>query len=481
MPARLAPYLERFRTHGRFKVVSVAAMAAALALAGPWFERRMTNREIGQTGRTVAEYLETILGPELQEIAHQSSLSREQIEGLDAVVRKTTFGKTFAALKIRDRGGRILYSSAAPSMIGLAFPDDPKNIRAWHGEIAAGISNLKDPENAGERHLARELLEVYVPIHATRSDEIITVAEFFIRLDDMQGEIDNARRWSWATVGLFTLAVYLIVDKIFRSRADLMIEKQARELKSQVDVLTTVMRRNAELDRRISGAAATVVTLNERFLKRIGSELHDGPLQDLSLGLMHIDDVVARSEACQVGPLGNSACNRDLLSIRDSLERSLSELRSISSGLGVPGLADRTLPLTLTRAVHDHQRRTGTTVDVKLDGIPDEISLPAKITLYRLVQEALNNAFRHAGGVGQALHARREETDLVVEVRDRGPGFDVEKVHELMRDQGDHLGLLGMRERIESLGGSLFIDSKPGEGTRIVARLSLNARKDIDE
>jgi signal transduction histidine kinase len=474
--------LHRIWTYSRFKLASVGAIAVGLAVIGPLLERVMTTREINQTARTVAEYVGTIVGQELQDVADETAFSREQIERLNNLARKKMLGKTFAALKIRGRDGRILYSSAAPSMIGLAFPDDAKMIRAWHGEIAAGISTLEDPENAGERHLASQLMEVYLPIYETGSDRIITVAEFFIRLDDLQGEIDHARRWSWATVALSMLAVYLILARVFRSRADATIERQAKELQNQVALLTEAMDRNAELDQRVSEAAATVVTLNERDLKRIGAEVHDGPLQDLSLALMRIDNIVARAEKCALGQVGaesgdGKACNAGLVAVRDSLERALKELRGISSGLGVPGLAELTLRSTLKRAVRDHERNTASTVKLNLDAVPSQLPLPAKITVYRVVREALNNAFHHAGGVGQEVRARIENDEVVLEVVDSGPGFDVAATHERLTTLGDHLGLVGMRERIESLGGKFSLDSKPGEGTIIRARLSVDAGK----
>jgi len=469
--------LRRLWTFSRFKLVSVAAITTGLALFGPWLERKMTDREINQTGRTVAEYVDTILSPELQVLATQSSLSPERIERLNELARKKMLGKAFAALKVRGRDGTILYSSAAPSMIGMAFADDKKLIRAWNGEIAAGISTLDDPENAGERPLAPQLMEVYFPIYRTGSDTVITAAEFFIRIEDLQTEIDNARRWSWATVALALLAAFLILARLFRSRADATIDRQAKELRNQVALLTEALTRNAELDQRVSDAAAQVVMLNERYLKRIGGEVHDGPLQDLGLGLMRIDDVIARTEAClgQGQQIPGKACNFGLTSVRDSLERCMKELRAISSGLGVPGLAELTLPRTLMRAVQDHQRRTATTVKLDLADLPAEVPLPAKITLYRVIQEALNNAFRHAGGAGQHVRAWREADDVVIEIVDCGPGFDPSMAHDQAASPGDHLGLVGMRERIESLLGTFSLDSKPGKGTTVRARLPLEA------
>jgi signal transduction histidine kinase len=103
--------------------------------------------------------------------------------------------------------------------------------------------------------------------------------------------------------------------------------------------------------------------------------------------------------------------------------------------------------------------------------LPEGAPLPVKITIYRLVQEALTNAFRHAGGAGQTVKAYGLDSDLKIEITDQGPGFDVEK----WESSGDHLGLAGMRERVESLGGWFDLESKEGVGTRVVCRLSLRA------
>jgi signal transduction histidine kinase len=106
-------------------------------------------------------------------------------------------------------------------------------------------------------------------------------------------------------------------------------------------------------------------------------------------------------------------------------------------------------------------------VELKLDNVPEQSSLPVKITVYRLVQEALNNTFRHAGGVGQQVQVSQEGAQLLVEISDQGPGFDPEQA----ASQDGRLGLRGMRERVESLGGSFQIRSSLGQGTTIEASL----------
>jgi signal transduction histidine kinase len=149
------------------------------------------------------------------------------------------------------------------------------------------------------------------------------------------------------------------------------------------------------------------------------------------------------------------------------MQNALKEMRGIAAGLSLPQLADLGLPETITRVVRTHERRTGTQVALEMVGIPDQAPLPLKITVYRLLQEALNNAYRHAGGLGQRVRVTQAGTQLVVEISDDGPGFDPEQVTQW----DGHLGLSGMRERVESLGGLFEIESLKGQGTRILARL----------
>ena len=100
---------------------------------------------------------------------------------------------------------------------------------------------------------------------------------------------------------------------------------------------------------------------------------------------------------------------------------------------------------------------------------------PFKITAYRVVQEALTNAFRHAGGAGQRVRAAAHDGQLCLEVCDEGPGFDADKAFE----DDHHLGLLGMRERVRSQGGAFRVESHPGGGTKVVACLAMREAKNL--
>jgi signal transduction histidine kinase len=160
---------------------------------------------------------------------------------------------------------------------------------------------------------------------------------------------------------------------------------------------------------------------------------------------------------------------RELELIQGSLRRSLNDVRATSSGLLLPHLGGLTVAQTLEHVIRGHQRRTGATTELTLRDLPEQAPLATKIALYRIVQEALANASRHAGDATAAVSATGRDDELVVEITDSGPGFDPTAAE----GSETHLGLVGMRERAESLGGHFRIESASGRGTRAVAALPL--------
>ena len=101
--------------------------------------------------------------------------------------------------------------------------------------------------------------------------------------------------------------------------------------------------------------------------------------------------------------------------------------------------------------------------------LPAQAPLATKIALYRIIQEALNNAWRHADGAAPTVTVTGSDRRLIIEVADPGPGFDP----AVAEGSETHLGLVSMRERAESLGGQFRIDSAPGRGTTAIATLPL--------
>ena len=142
-------------------------------------------------------------------------------------------------------------------------------------------------------------------------------------------------------------------------------------------------------------------------------------------------------------------------------------MRGIATGLALPQLVESDLFDTISHVVHKHEQQTNTNVNLEIEGDENGTSLPIRITIYRLIQEGLHNAFHHAQGVGQRVSVKNDFDYLFVEISDTGPGFDIPTILE----NTDRLGISGMRERVESIGGNFEIESKIDMGTIIRARL----------
>jgi len=134
------------------------------------------------------------------------------------------------------------------------------------------------------------------------------------------------------------------------------------------------------------------------------------------------------------------------------------------------------LAAALDMAARRHERRTGSVVKRDIRDLPKHVPLSLKACLYRFTQEGLVNAFRHAGGQGQEIVACWEEDRIEVSILDRGPGLS----RSVAFKENGGQGLIGLRDRVESLGGEFSIDQRPGGGTVLTARLRLSdARSEV--
>jgi signal transduction histidine kinase len=443
-------------------VIIVSAMAGISS----WIGQQIKTGVIKESAVTAALYMDSFISPNLQELGELPALSAEQITVLNGLLRETDLGQRIVAFKVWDKQGHVLYSKG-PSLFSDVFPDSADQARVWQGQVIANIDNSPAERRLEQQKFNSRLLQIYSPVRKSGTNQVIAVAEFYQKASSLEADVVSAQRQSWLVVGAIMSVMYLLLVGFVR-RADTTIRKQEVELTHQVERLTELLAQNEELHQRVQRAAANATALNERFLRRISADLHDGPTQVLGLALLRLDRVVGQNEICRLHNPG-VACNEQLPIIQTSLQQAMQEMRAIAAGFGLPQLENLSFADLLKRVVRSHEQRTGTRVEVHYDPVPEPLDLPIKIAAYRLIQEALNNAYRHAAGTGQHVSVRNEEGLLMICVSDAGPGFDIRRHH----DEDGHLGLSGMRGRVESLGGSFRIESEVGYGTRVTARLPL--------
>jgi signal transduction histidine kinase len=464
MASQLRLSLNHLTLLQKFMLTGLFILLAGMIGIGAWVGKQIETGMIHNTGATSALYVDSFISPHLQELGTAPALQLEHIEVLDSLLNDTPMGQQIVAFKLWDPSGRVIYSTDR-STIGQVFPLGEGLERAGQGFVSSEISSLSAEENAALGARYDRLLETYSPVWLSGTDRIIAVAEFYQTVDALEREIAAARQRSWLVVGLSVLIMYLLLSG-FVSRAGDTIQSQQVELSEKVTQLTELLDQNRELDERVRRAAARIATLNESIFRRIGAELHDGPAQDLGLSLLKLDAVIGQLEG-EKNDGANLIAIEQLEAIQGSLQNALKDVRATASGLSLPQLSELTLSETVVRAVRAHERRTGTKVELSISDAPAQPPLPVKITAYRLVQEALSNAYRHAGGAGQAVRVAQDRHFLTLEVSDEGSGFEPQMI-----DQANgHLGINGMRERVESLGGTFAIESRPGAGACVRARL----------
>lgn len=455
----------------RFMLASLIILIAGMAGIGVWIGNEIKNGVINRTGATTALYVDSFVAPILQEFGSTGTLSPQRHEQLDKLLQDTSMGQQIVTFRVWDPTGKVIFSTD-DSAVGKTFPISEGLAEAIWGQVSSEISQLEAEENIPQRAIRSELLETYSPVRLSGTNQVIAIAEFYQTVDALNQEIAAAQRRSWLVVGAVTLVIYLLLAGFVR-RASNTIEGQRATLNEQIFRLTELLAQNKELHERVRRAAGSVATLNERFLRRIGSELHDGPAQDLGLALLKLDALIGRWEQNPAAP----EFVEELTGIQSSLQNAQKEVRAISTGLSLPQLAELSLPETIIRAVRAHERRTGSRVKLDVATLSEHAALPVKITIYRVIQESLNNAFRHAEGANQQIRAFMDGDVLALEVSDDGPGF----VPQPSAAFNGHLGLAGMRERVESLGGTFSVKSEPGKGTQVSARLALRAEENHNE
>lgn len=450
----------------RFLLTGCVVLLAGMLIVGTWVGKQIEIGVINRTGVVISLYVESFVFPHLQSLARSDELRDTDRAALNHLLSATPLGRQIVAFKIWRPDGHVIYSTN-PAIVGRQFPVKAALASAFAGTVHSQIADLTEPENAFEAERWSRLIETYTPVYAEHDRKILAVAEFYQTPEDLEREVGAAQLRSWLMVVSATLMMFVLLAGLVR-RAHMTIVAQQTELRDKVAQLTALLAQNERLHDRVRRAAARTTALNERFLHRVAADLHDGPGQGLALALLRMG---ALADVCAHCPnlVGKAlSVGQDFRTVHGALQTALEDLRAIAAGLHLPEITELTLTETARRAVHDYERKSGLTVPLSVGEVSDEAPLPVKITLFRLLQESLANGYRHSGSDTQRVRIAKLDGQLLVEVADEGKGFNPQAAAA-----DGHLGLTGMRERVETLGGSFSVESAPGKGSIVKAMLPL--------
>jgi PAS domain S-box-containing protein len=199
----------------------------------------------------------------------------------------------------------------------------------------------------------------------------------------------------------------------------------------------------------------------EKERMQLARTLHDKPLQDLLAVHLYLDNILE-----SVG----EEFSENMAPVQQMMEQAIEEIRSVALELRPPMLMHMGLEKAIRAYAHTFRQRNPNLL-VQLDLEPDRqlLTEDARLALYRIYQELLQNISEHAEAGEVSIVLQFKPDEVVLFVGDDGKGFDTpEQWLDLART--GHFGLVGIQERIGSLNGSIEINTKPGQGTRVIVR-----------
>lgn len=255
----------------------------------------------------------------------------------------------------------------------------------------------------------------------------------------------------------------------------LSLRDMANRLTSQVREVEEARVHTNEQNDLMRELLRRTVRLQEDERRRIAGDLHDAvsPLITGALyrvrAMLLLDPGASSANGNGNGngngtPASSAEQVAGLSATSELLEQSMDELHNVVFALRPPDLDDVGLEAAVTRYVNQINR-TGLPSELEIIGEPRRLSPEVRLGIYRIVQEALHNALRHAHADEALVSIEYLEPELRVSVRDNGSGFDPESASRSVS-----LGLLSMRERAAAIGANLDIISRPGSGTIVVFR-----------
>lgn len=216
--------------------------------------------------------------------------------------------------------------------------------------------------------------------------------------------------------------------------------------------------------------AIRIIKAQEDERRRIARDMHDGPAQAMS-------NVVLKAEICErMATVDIDMAIAELKELKEVVRSCLKEVRRIIYDLRPMSIDDLGLVPTLTKYIESFKQQNNLRVELRIRGDEPQIKDSNIIlTVFRVVQESLNNIRKHAEATSVSLQLEAIDGNLTMRIKDDGIGFDPSQLFDTAID-GSGFGILGMKERVELMEGSFHIDSSIGSGTTVRVQLPYELR-----
>lgn len=433
----------------RFFLIALTVVLASMLTLGSWTNAYISASITKGVAETAAASFEALIAQGIDG-AMSAPDTQSSFEAVFKVANSADSTRLLQ-IRVRDAAGRVVFESlgglediaSANSLVGAA-----------NGKVAAQVVDLPLRPVGDLPRSTLPILKIYTPLH--REDgSLLAVAELYFSAKSVRELQAQARSDVWiivAVIGLVSVgALAILVDVTGR-----IITGQRQRLAANLIGTRVLLKQNVALQKASEKLRVDSGLANEHVLAQVGSDIHDGPVQLLTL-------LILKLTGSRGGPANDQAAAGAKLA-----SEALEDLRGISAGLVLPELATLDVAQTIVLAIRRHENLTGTSVQYDLDATEAlEVPITVRICAYRVVQEALNNAYRHGGGRDQEVTARVNGDWLRLEVTNST------SLRQADSSSADQVGLRAMRFRVESQGGTLSVKIDDDQA-RVGADLPIN-------
>lgn len=336
----------------------------------------------------------------------------------------------------------------------------------------------------------QETLAVIDKVDAARKKEqqsrlyLVQVSKDFKRYNEKEIQL----AYTYARDAQVRLIVLTEQEKELRAKRDGLartlknvsrLMSRAETLSTQVGVALDYLSGNLEeLSRTIGtlqekrGVAIRIIQAQEKERRRVARDLHDGLAQQLAGAILGLEVTQKILES------DTKRAKHELQNVEQIIRGGLKETREAIFNLRPLALGNTGLEVAVKKLIAQIEERAGKEILLTVYGEEQPIDSTALTSVFRIIQEALNNVVKHASATEIKVRLEFTPQFLAVQILDNGCGFDVSAITGEM-SRFDRLGLVGMRERAELIDADLKINSKPGAGTRVTLHLPIKSSQQV--
>ena len=430
----------------------IIGSAASLWLSLSDLERSAAN--VNQTWATIGQLRVMRATLALAENGQRGYLldgKTEHVQALDANARSFAAALTQVTALLKRREDQAQHLAALGTLAGIKQAEFASTLTLQAaGQRDAALRLARDSDG---RQVTERTLETLLDMIALEHERL---AEFNVHAYD---------RFRTATaVGVIIGAITLGVLVVFYGLIARNLRRSQSAEAGLIEANQMLESRIAQRTAQLSNLSRHLLEIGEREKAALARELHDELGSNLTA--INLDIASAARQLADINPQAHARLTRAMQVLKDTVDVK----RRIILGLHPTTLDTLGLVAALQMHVEDFSRRTGLRCEPELPATLDELDQATAIALYRVVQEALTNIAKYARATTVELSLRRVADALELRVADDGVGIAADALEQPLAH-----GLIGMRERVARLGGTLQIRPGPQGGTVVVARVPLVA------